>query len=227
MPVSKTVIISCAGMGSRLGMNMTKALIKLHGKTLIEWQLDLLKDVEDVRIVVGYQYTQVIETVLNKRKDVIFVFNHDFRNTGTAASFVKGVKYTKEDNLLISLDGDLLIHPEDLKNILESDYEFVGVCDKNSEEPVYVNTYLENGIEKVGSFSKLNGQYEWTGLAQISNERTFNGTKHVYQLIEPFLPIRILKLRSQEIDTYTDYENALRWIQKYYQSREYNLNTKL
>jgi len=130
MSISKTVIISCAGMGSRLGMNMTKALIKLHEKTIIEWQLDFLKDIEDVRIVVGYQYSQVIETVLNKRKDVIFVFNHDYRNTGTAASFVKGVKNTKEGSLVISLDGDLLVHPEDFKKIIESDYEFVGVCSK-------------------------------------------------------------------------------------------------
>lgn len=197
---------------------MTKALVKLHEKTLIEWQLDLLKDVEDVRIVVGYQYTQVMEMVLNKRKDVIFAFNHDYRNTGTAASFVKGTKSTKENNLIISLDGDLLIHPEDFKNILESDYEFVGVCDKNSEEPVYVNTFLEDGIEKACSFSRLDGKYEWTGVAQLSNRKMLNGTGHVYQLVEPFLPMRILKFRSQEIDTYADYENALKWVQKYYKS---------
>ena len=48
----KSVVISCAGIGSRLGLGQTKALIKINGKSLIAWQLDLFKDVEDVRIVV-------------------------------------------------------------------------------------------------------------------------------------------------------------------------------
>ena len=56
-----TIIICCAGMGTRLGIGTTKALVNVFGKPLILRQLDLMKDIEDVRIVVGYQAEKVID----------------------------------------------------------------------------------------------------------------------------------------------------------------------
>ena len=55
MQAALSVVISCAGIGSRLGLNSTKALINIHGKSLISWQLELFKNVQDVRVVVGFQ----------------------------------------------------------------------------------------------------------------------------------------------------------------------------
>ena len=46
-----TVIICCAGMGTRLGIGTTKALVNICGKPLILHQLELLKDYKDIRIV--------------------------------------------------------------------------------------------------------------------------------------------------------------------------------
>jgi len=43
MSVSKTIVISCAGMGTRLGIGSTKALIDIDGKPLIISKLELLK----------------------------------------------------------------------------------------------------------------------------------------------------------------------------------------
>ena len=48
-----SIIICCAGMGTRLGIGTTKALINVYGKSLIERQLELTKDIDDVRVVVG------------------------------------------------------------------------------------------------------------------------------------------------------------------------------
>lgn len=45
MSSAKSVIISCAGIGSRLGLATTKALINIDGKSLIRWQLELFKDI--------------------------------------------------------------------------------------------------------------------------------------------------------------------------------------
>ena len=86
-----TVIISCAGMGTRLGIGMPKALVNVDGKPLIIRQLEMLQDCSDVRIIVGFQADKVIETVKSFRKDVMFAFNYDYRTTGTAASFSKGL----------------------------------------------------------------------------------------------------------------------------------------
>ena len=58
-----SIVISCAGMGTRLGLCCTKALVEVEGKTLIERQLDMLKDYDDIRVVVGYQAEKVIELV--------------------------------------------------------------------------------------------------------------------------------------------------------------------
>ena len=40
----KSVVISCAGIGSRLGLGLTKALVQINGNSLISWQLKLFKD---------------------------------------------------------------------------------------------------------------------------------------------------------------------------------------
>ena len=122
-----SIVISCAGMGTRLGLGCTKALVEIEGKTLIERQLEILKDYDDIRIVVGYQAEQVIDVVNAIRKDVLFVFNHDYRNTGTGASFTLGAKYGRE--YVVALDGDLLVHPDDLIAGIEYDGNdgFVGI----------------------------------------------------------------------------------------------------
>ena len=52
MQTTKSVIISCAGIGSRLGLGTTKALIKIDGKSIIQWQLELFQEVKDIRVVV-------------------------------------------------------------------------------------------------------------------------------------------------------------------------------
>ena len=81
----KSVVISCAGIGSRLGLGLTKALLKINGRSLISLQLELFKDVEDLRIVVGFQANDIIEEVLKYRSDVTFIFNHRYFETKTGA----------------------------------------------------------------------------------------------------------------------------------------------
>ena len=63
--IKKTVIISCAGMGTRLGKNLPKCLVKIsdNGLTLIETQLKQLENVDDIRVVVGYKKEMVIEKI--------------------------------------------------------------------------------------------------------------------------------------------------------------------
>ena len=55
MGISRTVIISCAGMGNRLGLGTTKALLEVEGEPLIIRHLKMLQDEQDIRMVVGYQ----------------------------------------------------------------------------------------------------------------------------------------------------------------------------
>ena len=210
MQVSRTVIISCAGMGNRLGLGTTKALVEVEGKPLIMHHLEKLKDESDIRVVVGYQAEKVINVVRKYRKDVVFVFNHNYRETGTGASVVLASQYANE--YILSLDGDLIIHPDDMKKILECDHEFVSGGIPDTDEPWMLQTYKDDGKEFVSAFSKNIGNYEWNGITQMKSAKIKNGQGHVFQLIEPYLPIPFLELRTREIDTVNDYERAVEWV---------------
>lgn len=204
-----TIVISCAGMGTRLGIGTTKALVNVAGKPLILHQLEQLKDYDDIRVVVGYQAEKVIETVTNYRNDITFAFNYDYKVTGTAASLYKGILGARE--YVVALDGDLLVNPDDLKAFLSVDGECIGGCTPTTDNPVLME--IQNN--KVVSFSDK-GSLEWTGLAKIKTSRIKKEDRHVYMMIEPLLPIDVLKIRTKEIDTQNDYENAVRWVENGY-----------
>lgn len=210
MSVSRSIIIGCAGMGNRLGLGTTKALVEVDGKPLIIRHLEMLNDEKDIRIVVGYQAEKVIEVVRKYRNDVTFVFNHDYKTTGTGASVALASKFANE--FILSLDGDLLIHPDDMRKVLDCNYEFVSGDIPDTDDPWMLQTYEENGKEFVSAFSKNVGTYEWNGITQMKSKKMLNGTGHVFQLIEPYLPVPFLRIRTREIDTINDYERAITWV---------------
>ncbi len=210
MAVSRTVIISCAGMGNRLGLGSTKALVDIDGKPLIIRHLEMLEEERDIRVVVGYQAEKVIDVVRKYREDILFVFNRRYRETGTGASVALAARYANQ--YVLSLDGDLLVHPEDMKKILACDHEFISGGVPGTDDPWMLQTYEEDGREYVSSFSKNIGTYEWNGVTQMKSQKMQNGTGHVFQMLEPYLPVPFLELRTREIDTVNDYERAVAWV---------------
>ena len=206
MAISKTVIISCAGMGKRLGLGTSKCLVDVAGESLIMRNLKMLDEVDDVRVVVGFQAEKVIEAVNAYRTDVTFVFNHDFAHTNTGDSVRLAAKHAND--YILTIDGDLLLHPEDMRKVIEADGEFVGVTAPGTDNPVLADV---EGTDVVG-FSREHGQYEWTGVTQVKADKILDGSGHTYQLIEPFLPMPYIYLRTKEIDTPDDYDRAVRWV---------------
>lgn len=207
-PKGKSIIISCAGMGTRLGLKMPKALVKISNKTLIQRNLELLNSCEDIRVVVGYKAENVINEVNKYRRDVLFVFNNDYMNTGTGASVMLATKFANE--YVLTIDGDLIVHPDDMSKILSEKDEFIGVCEPGTDNPVL--TTIEN--DNVIMFSRKKGEYEWTGVCHMKTNDLVKGTGHVYQLIEPLLPKKYLLVRIKEIDTINDLENAESWAKE-------------
>ena len=196
----KSVVISCAGIGSRLGLGLTKALVQINGGSLISWQLKLFKEVEDLRIVIGFQGSEIIDEVMKYRQDVIFCYNHRYFETKTGASFYLGARHA--NNEIIEWDGDLLVHPEDVRMLLETQGEFICYGDKTSEETVFVRT---NDKGEVLSFSRESGDYEWTGPACMAKRNLTYNSNNVFNMFEPLCPMRGIKVRAYDIDTYNDY----------------------
>lgn len=202
-------------MGNRLGLGTTKALIEVEGKSLIEWHLENLNNEADVRVVVGYQAQQVIDVVRKYRDDVTFVFNHNYQETKTGDSVVLAAQNANE--YILSLDGDLLIHPDDMKTILACEEEFVSGGDVISEDPWFVRTNKHDSNEYAISFSRYDGTYEWNGITQVKSQKILHGKGHVFQLVEPYLPVMFLPARTREIDTLSDYERAINWVKSGFQ----------
>ena len=203
MPAVKSVVISCAGIGSRLGLATTKALVEIDGLTVIARQLKSLESIQDIRVVVGYQAGDVINEVRRYRPDAIFCYNHEYFTTKTGASFYIGARHGNE--YAIEIDGDLLIHPDDMKMLLEQDGEWIAYSDISSEDAMFVRVDSEGNVL---SFSTEKGDYEWTGPACIRKDKLRYGSGHVFNMLEPSLPMRGIKIRACDIDTYDDYVRA-------------------
>lgn len=203
-----TIIICCAGMGTRLGIGTTKTLVNVCGKPLILRLLELMDDIADVRIVVGYQAENVIKCVNNVRTDVFFAFNHDFKTTGEAESLSKAMIGLKEYCVII--DGDLLINHDDFITLLEYPDECLGICNINSEEPIYANQ--ENGF--INELNETKGNFEYSCVAKVKSARLNKCTGSVYSLLNELLPIKSLLVRTRDIDTPDDYERMVEWFKK-------------
>lgn len=203
-----TIIICCAGMGTRLGIGTTKTLVNVAGKTLIQRQLELMNDVKDVRIVVGFQAENVIKHVNAIRKDVLFAFNHDFQTTGEADSLSKALVGLKKYTILV--DGDLLINKEDFNNLLKYPSECIGITELNSDEPIYAKTSNKTVVE----LNETTGDYEYSCIAKIKSIKLKKWKGSLYSLLNQLLPIRAMKIRSRDIDTPDDYDRMIEWFKK-------------
>ena len=206
-----TVIICCAGMGTRLGIGNTKSLINICGKPLITHQLEMLTNISDVRIVVGFQAESVIEIANNTRKNIMYAFNYDYDRTGTLYSMSKAMINPKEYVLIIG--GDILVRPVDMEKMLNLNHEFVAYSNVTSKEPVFVHV---NEMDEAISFATDIGTKEWAGIAKIKSKR-FNVKYHfVYEMLEKHLPLPAEKIQSVDIDTPEDYEYAIEWVEENY-----------
>ena len=206
------MVVNCAGEGRRLGLGSTKALVSVLGEPLIGWHLRMLRDVEDVMVVVGHQAADVIDAVAAVRKDVAFAFNHNYKTTGTAASLALGCRGARGD--VISLDGDLLVHPEDFAGFMDARGACLGVAPPTTTDAVF--TTIADG--QATGFDRTGPGLEWTGLLRVPGdviqdahaERRTAG--HVFEMLIPHLPIAARDVRAREIDTPDDYDRAVTWI---------------
>lgn len=198
---STTVVICCAGMGTRLGIGLPKTLVSINDKPLIIYLLELLDNFSDVRIVVGFQAEKIINIVKEYRKDITFVFNYDYETTGPASSLSKAL--TGANKKIISIGGDILINQEDFEKIKSMD-ECIAYSDVTSSSPTLVKVENEKVINIGGD-----GQFEWQGILKIDKNKLINGNDYIYEMVQPNFPIEGLYVRSREIDSQEDYDNAI------------------
>lgn len=209
MPAVDTVVIGAAGTGSRLGVGIPKCLVAVDGRSIIDHQLDLLAEVEDLRVVVGYREEQVVRHVSSRRPDAIFVRNPDYSRTTTLDSTLRAVRHIG-DRPFLALDGDLLIEPSSFHAFMErceaTGPPLLGICRSGTDEAVFVTRGSTGEI--TGFRRSVATDYEWCGPAFVRPEHLRDADGYVYQALERFLPLPAFEVVAREVDTQADLERA-------------------
>src|SRR3982751_6627302 len=119
MPIAKAIILS-AGKGSRLlplTADRPKCLIELSGRSLLEWQLDALRDagIAEIVIVSGSR-DALVDAVAARREGVRTLFNPFYHVADNLGSV--WMARAELDRDLILLNGDTLVSPALLGRVL-------------------------------------------------------------------------------------------------------------
>lgn len=196
-----TVIINAAGMGTRLGHNLPKSLVKVCGKPIIEWQLlKLCHEIEDIRLVIGFKGDELATIARAIRPSIQIIENPNWQSTKTAASLSLGMQNAHDR--CISLDGDLLVAPNSFNKFIKASHNMIGVCTPNTTFPVYV-TLNQNNLGSGFSYEEKS-PFEWTGLVNFDRHQISASQANVYEMLTPILPIAIQQINCAEVDTPED-----------------------
>lgn len=206
----KNAVILAAGAGTRLGMDKQKCLVQLAGRMIIDYQLELLRNVPNVHVVVGYQEEAVIKAVRDLRDDVVFVRNPSYMTRSNFHSLYLGARTFKTP--FISLDGDLLMKRSEFDKFLvaaaavgENDF-LLGVTEAKTDDAVFAHLDEQNNIIKFSRSEK--SKYEWTGPiyigkhARMSKQESFDG--YQFEFLMQFPRLKAFALELYEIDTPND-----------------------
>ena len=200
-----TVVICAAGLGSRLGLDMPKCMVKIGNHPLIYYLLEVLKDVKNIRMVVGFKEEEVIQYVKSIRDDVLFIRNKHYMSTTNAYSLYLGSHDLNSP--FMNIDGDMYLTRENFNlfcSQIRENEDLIGVTKSYTEDAVFVKT---DTFGKVIAFSREPiSDLEWTGIAYFVNAKITKEGQYVYQEIEKFLPIQSVEIECFEIDTPKDLE---------------------
>ena len=199
-------VIAAAGMGSRLQCGLPKALVEVCGRSILSYQLELLRDIPHVRIVVGYHGEEVSAAARELRPDIEIIFNHDYASTNTLQSYYLGVKDLDEPFLL--LDGDIIPQRESLCAFLDKAQgdTTIGIAPVNTEDAVFV--HLDQS-HRISSFSRtVKSKFEWSNIVVVHSKLFSYENTYVYEQLEKILPLKACCIERLEIDTPNDIQYA-------------------
>ena len=165
------IVILAAGLGSRLGRSLPKALTELSdGRTIMQQQFDNIRSAfgPDARItvVVGYKFEHIVEAF----PTASFVYNEQYDQTNTSKSLLRALRASTSGGVLW-MNGDVVFDPEALRRaarLVRDEQSFVTVnTSKVSDEEVKYTTSAEGYISQL-SKQVVGGLGEAVGINFVS-----------------------------------------------------------
>lgn len=172
-------IILAAGKGTRMGKyteNLPKGMLNVNGKTLIQHQIETLRNsgITDIAIVTGYEHSKI------NYSDVTYYHNAKFDTTNMVESLMTAKDFITDDNILICY-SDILYTEELVKKCINNNFD-IGVAVDADWKNLWQLRYgkvdfdlesltVENGnIIELGKEvdSSINLDYRYIGLIKFS-----------------------------------------------------------
>lgn len=147
-------VILAAGRGTRLGLDIPKALIEISGKTIISRQIEQFQNagIIDIVVIAGYNI-EMLEDYLSNY-DVKLVENPFFKSTDNLVSLYAASKSVKE-NCIVS-HADLIFDDEIVDSVLNETGDIRLPMDRGRMDAESMKIRLKNGrIVEIGKNLKI------------------------------------------------------------------------
>ena len=182
-------IILAAGMGKRLKSytkDATKCMVKVNGKTLIEYTIEALaaNKIERLVVVVGYKGVLLKDFIASKFNDknlngmkIDYIENPVYDTTNNIYSlFLAGSEMAKDDTIL--LESDLIFKPEILSRLIATPDKNLAVVSPFESWMDGTCTLLDENNCITGILDKV--RFNWADTAQ------YYKTVNIYKFSKEF-----------------------------------------
>jgi CTP:molybdopterin cytidylyltransferase MocA len=211
-------VIAAAGLGSRLGLGLPKAMLEIDGLTVLSRLIHTLEaSVPRIHVVVGYREELITQHCARHHRSVVIVRNPDFRTTNTARSMSLGGRGFRSK--VVFLDGDLIVSPASMDRFLAraaNEEVLLGTTPAGSEQAVYVHLDSPEGTPGSGRVTRFSrsesSAHEWASVLVAPPDLLDDVDGFVFEYLEGLLPIPAQSLTLCEVDTPGDLEVAERFV---------------
>ena len=190
-------LMLAAGMGRRLGKYteaMTKCMISVGGRTLLERTVDALKEagIRKFVMVVGWEADRLVDFIRDNIRDMEFefVYNHDYATTNNIYSLYLAKEHLLLDDTIL-LESDLVYDQSLLRRMVEAPEEdLVAVAPYEQWMDGTVATLDDDGnisdfiAKKDFSFYNADQYYKTVNIYKFSREFS---KKHYLPCLEAYI----------------------------------------
>ena len=196
-------VICAAGFGTRLKLNIPKAMAMINGKRIIDYQIKALKNYEEIYVVVGYRSNIIIEH-LKKYSNIKYIVNSD---PDLGIMHTMRLISNEIDELTLILDGDIIINDE----IPLYNHEFIGISapvyhnqisSKADKEKISINDFRMSDKDSANIFCTNPRNHEWN-------------TEYTCETLSRSLPKPFIRFDSFKIITPEDKNESYTWLKCY------------